>query len=154
METSRYDKIITKLNGLLLMNALVEKTFTQVESTFTHYNLASFFKEKAIERNQFNQLLQQELKKLETKFGALLRLQNRVNHHRMLQLKKEFSIDTNLQLFKQVYIILKLSVKKYNDLLMEMHLPLSLCKLLVKQRDRIQASLNTILEEPFVVQIT
>lgn len=55
----------------------------------------------------------------------------------MLQLKKEFNIDTNLQLFKQQQHF-KTKCKKYNDLLVGMYITYSLPKLLEKQRDLIQ----------------
>lgn len=146
----RYDKIVTKLNDLLLMNHQVGKTFFKLQNNVGDDSLKSYFDKKVIERNQFGELLQEELKKIETKVDTLPLMQNRRNHLRMLNLKKVLHIENNLDLFKQVYKVLQLSIKKYNELLMEMHLPLSLCKLLIKQRDHIQSSLDLIKKEAAV----
>ena len=44
------------------------------------------------------------------------------------------------------------SIEKYNELLMEINLPLSVCKLLVKHRDSIYSNMNAMKrQEEFVV---
>ncbi|MEP1487971.1 MAG: hypothetical protein ABJK28_06060 [Algibacter sp.] len=134
------------MNDLFLMNQQVEKSYAKIQEDIVDASLKSFFKEKAIERNGFCELLQKELNKLETKIDNPL-MMNRRNRLASLNFKKLLHFDEDIDLFKQVYSVMQLSVRKYNELLMEMHLPLSLCKLLIKQRDRIQSSLDLMRKE-------
>lgn len=136
-----------KLKDLLFMNQEVQKTFLKVQSDSIDYGLKSFFKAKVTERNTFGKLLQAELNKLEAKAKTSILMQNRSHYFRSPNLKNVLQIHRDLDLFNQVYKVLQVSIKKYNALLMEIDLPLSLCKLLIKQRDRIQSSLDLIKQE-------
>lgn len=136
-----------KLKDLLFMNQEVQKTFLKVQSDSIDHGLKSFFKAKVTERNTFGKLLQAELNKLEAKAKTSILMQNRSHYFRSPNLKNVLQIHRDLDLFNQVYKVLQVSIKKYNALLMEIDLPLSLCKLLIKQRDRIQSSLDLIKQE-------
>lgn len=136
-----------KLKDLLFMNQEVQKTFAKVQSDSIDHGLKSFFKAKVTERNTFGKLLQAELNKMETKAKTSILMQNRSHCFRSPNLKNVLQIHRDLDLFNQVYKVLQVSIKKYNALLMEIDLPLSLCKLLIKQRDRIQSSLDLIKQE-------
>lgn len=136
-----------KLKDLLFMNQEVQKTFAKVQSDSIDHGLKSFFKAKVTERNTFGKLLQAELNKMETKAKTSILMQNRSHFFRSPNLKNVLQIHRDLDLFNQVYKVLQVSIKKYNALLMEIDLPLSLCKLLIKQRDRIQSSLDLIKQE-------
>lgn len=146
MGVKRYDRILIKLNDLFVMNHQVEETFAKVQDNVEDRNLQSFVKEKIIERNQFGESLENELKKLETKTNNSLVLARR-NGLKKFNFKRLLNFNDDIDLLKQVYKMMQLSVKKYNELLMEMHLPLSLCKLLIRQRDRIQNSLEVMQRE-------
>lgn len=150
MGAKGYDKILMKLNDLLLMNHQVEKTFTKVQKDVVDDGLKFFFKEKASERNRFGELLQGELKKLELKAEKSIMLSRR-NQLTTLNFRNLLRFDDDVDLFKQVYNVMELSVEKYNELLMEMNLPLSLCKMLIRQRDYIQSSSDLIKMEAAVV---
>ena len=55
-------------------------------------------------------------------------------------------------LIDEVVALKRLSIEKYNDVLREINLPLSVCKLLVKQRDSIYSNMNAMKRhEEFVV---
>ncbi|WNH08303.1 hypothetical protein [Thalassobellus suaedae] len=146
MGVKRYDKILMKLNDLLLMNHEVEKIFSKIQYDDVDSSLKSFFKEKEIERSEFCTMLQNESKKLETKIDDSIML-NRRNHLTKLNLKKILRYDKDVDLFRQVNNVMQLSIYEYNEFLMEMNLPLSLCKLLIKQRDCIESSLHHITRE-------
>ncbi|GAA4232948.1 hypothetical protein GCM10022291_08840 [Postechiella marina] len=146
MGVKRYDRILIKLNDLFVMNHQLEETFAKVQDNVEDRNLQSFVKQKIIERNQFGESLENELKKLETKTNNSLVLARR-NGLKKFNFKRLLNFNDDIDLLKQVYKMMQLSVKKYNELLMEMHLPLSLCKLLIKQRDRIQNSLEVMQRE-------
>lgn len=150
MGAKRYDRILMKLNDLFLMNYQVGKSFSKVHNDVIDDELKLFFKEKTVERNQFGELLQAELNKLGAGDANSLML-NRRNHLTKLNFKKLLHLDDDGDLFKQVYKVMQLSIEKYNELLMEMHLPLSLCKLLIKQRDHIQTSFELIKREAAIV---
>ncbi len=95
------------------------------------------------ERQEFGKLMQNEIKKLgvEEEDSIMLRRRSklvRVNFRNLLEL------DDERDLLNRVYEIEQLSVKKYNELLVEINLPLSSCKLLIKQLDKVQFMLNLI----------
>lgn len=146
MSAKRYDKILIELNDLFLMNHQVGKIFLKIQDHVVDGSLKSFFKEKEVERNEFCKLLQNESNKLEEKIDNSIML-NRRNHLTKLNLKKLFHFNKDLDLFMQVNRIMQLSIDKYNELLMEMNMPLSLCKLLVRQRDSVQSSMYLIERE-------
>ncbi len=139
MGVKQYDKILMKLNDLFLMNQQVERIFSKIQNDVEDANLKAFFKEKEIERKRFCEMLQNESKKLEAKVENSIMLKRR-NHLTELSFKKLLSYDKNSNLLRQVNNLMQINIAKYNDLLMEMNLSLTLCKLLVKQRDSIQSS--------------
>lgn len=139
----RYDKILTKLNDLLIMNEEVVKIYAKMLKTDSGNRLKAFFMDRGAERQEFGKLMQNEIKKLgvEEEDSIMLRRRSklvRVNFRNLLEL------DDERDLLNGVYEIEQLSVKKYNELLVEMNLPLSSCKLLIKQLDKVQLRLNLI----------
>lgn len=146
----RYDRILTKLNDLSLMNYQVEKTYAKAVKDVTDERMKTFFKEKGAERKQFDALLQVEIKKLESKVDNALMI-NRRNHLVKMNIKNLMDFENERELLNAVYKITELSIEKYNELLMEMHMSLSLCKLLIKQRDHMQSSLHLIRRQEAVL---
>jgi hypothetical protein len=131
------NNFLSKLNELIIMNEEVEKTYKKIQKNTSNEEFIPFFKDKIEVRNQFGQLLLKEVNKLGDKEQESIML-NRRNKLIRSSLKKSLQINDELNLQNEVYRIEQFSVEKYNELLMEMNLPLKLCKLLIRQRDIIQ----------------
>lgn len=131
------NNFLSKLNELIIINEEVEKTYKEILKDILVEEFKPFFKDKIQVRNQFGQLLLKEVNKLGDKEQEPIML-NRRNKLIRSSLKKSLKINKALNLQNEVYRIEQFSIDKYNELLMEMNLPLKLCKLLIKQRDTIQ----------------
>lgn len=145
------EKILSKLNELIIMNEEVENTYAKILKNSSRESFASFFKEKIAMRNQFGLLLLKEANKLDEEGQKSIML-NRRNTFIRTNFKTSLRINNNRSLQNEIFRIEQLSIEKYNELLMEMNLPLTLCKLLMKQRDIIQYTSRLIeREEAFIV---
>ena len=140
------EKVVTRMNNLLMLNYEVEKIYLDALGLVTDDRLKVFFREQAFERNEAAQALQEQIIKLgfEPKsFNRLNRLSNRyyIIWKNIRPLLKEGNIP---ELLNQVCSVKQWSMDNYNSLLQEINLPLSLCKLLVSQRDLLQSNMHTI----------
>ncbi|KJD35304.1 hypothetical protein PW52_11605 [Tamlana sedimentorum] len=139
-----------KLNDLLLVNFEVEKVYSEMIDDVNDDTLRDFFRERAIERNEFSKRINLEIEALgqtPERIGALSK-----NFYRLKSKFKNLTIvDNENDLIDEVFNLKQDSINKYNEVLMQPHLPLKLCKILVKQRDSIQATLRVLKREYAVV---
>lgn len=146
-----FEKILGKLNNLLIVNYEVEKIYSEALDLATDDNLKAFFRERAFERNEFGRQLRGEM----VKFGGKPKKINGLSSDfdRMwTNFKNYILLNNEYDLMEEVYKLKTKSIEKYNELLSEINLPLSTCKLLVKQRDSIYSNMNAMKrQEEFVV---
>lgn len=134
------NRIFEKVNNLLSANNEAEKIYSEISRTISGESLKKFFKERKIKRHNFNKVLINELDrhniipKSATTFS---------NYNNKMKFKGSgINILNSGDQFQIEVIRLKNeSLNRYNDLLLEISLPLSLCKALSKQRDDIQAAM-------------
>lgn len=131
------NNFLSKLNELIIMNEEVENTYKKILKAPPVEDFSTFFRGEVEVRNQFNKLLVKEMKKLDYKEQDSMML-NRRDKLIRASLKKSLQINTDFNLHDEVFRIEQFSIEQYNELLMEMNLPLKLCRLLIKQRDAIQ----------------
>lgn len=143
-------KILGQLNDLLLVNFEVEKVYSEIVDEVNDETLSRFFRERAIERNEFSKLINYEIEALgETpeRIGALSK-----NFYKLkTKFKGLVDVDNESKLIDAIFNLKQESINKYNEVLMQPHLPLKICKMLVKQRDSIQATLRVFKREYAVV---
>lgn len=137
------EKFIEKLNALLIVNYEIEKIYAELIASLKDPELKTFFKTKILEHCTFGRELKLEIIKLggEPKlFGGLSHdfYKFWMNFRNFVLLYDEKDI------LHEVYNLQSLIGKKYNDLLREISLPLSTCKLLAKHRDVIQSGMDAI----------
>lgn len=145
------EKILEKLNNLLLMNYGAEKMYLEALELATDDNLKAFFRERGFERNEFGRQLRAEIEKLNGKPKQFSTLSADLNSI-WLHFKNNLLLNNETDLMEEIYKLKDLTIERYNKLLMEINLPLSVCKILVKQRDSIYANMNAMKrEEEFVV---
>lgn len=149
MKTS--EKILAKLNNLLIMNYQIETMYLEAHEMAADNHLKAFFRERGLERNDYNRQLKTEIIKLEgkpKKFNGLSSNFDKMWH----EFKTLLLLNNEDDLMDVVYALKRMSIEKYNDVLREINLPLSVCKLLVKQRDSIYSNMNAMKRhEEFVV---
>ena len=133
------EQILEKLNDLLILNEEVENAYTKANHIVTNAFHKSFSKEKSQERGRFVKSLKNELNKIEKKAGNIAL--KRRDHVVRLNFRSFLKIENDNRFIRKVYEIELLSIQKYDELLAQMNMPLSLCRLLLKQRDQIQEKL-------------
>tara|TARA_R110002049_G_scaffold37208_1_gene117443 strand:- start:9545 stop:9994 length:450 start_codon:yes stop_codon:yes gene_type:complete len=141
---------LDKMNDLLIMNYEAEKIYTEAHKIMVDGNLKAFFKERAFERKRFANELRLEIDKLggEPKhFGK-----PRYNFYRTwIRLRDLVALEDEHDLLHEVRNLKLVTLEKYNELLRGINLPLSVCRLLIKQSDAIQAGLNAIKRQDLLV---
>lgn len=146
MKIKHSEKVITKANNLLMMNYEAEKIFSDAHDIVDDDNLKSFFRELAFERNEFIRALRKETKSLGEKpqsFEGLNKLSRAyfIFWKNLRPLLKEKNIT---ELLDQICSMKEWSIENYNSLLQEFNLSLSLCRLLVEQRDLLHSKMNSL----------
>ncbi|APY10604.1 hypothetical protein BWZ22_04840 [Seonamhaeicola sp. S2-3] len=136
----RIDNILEKLNDLLILNEEIENAYTKAINMLTDSFYKQFSNERSLERSGYVKSLKNELHKLEKKAENPVALKRR-DHVVRLNFRNFLKIEDENKFLRKVYDIELLSVQKYDELLTQMNMPLSLCKLLLKHRDNIQARL-------------
>lgn len=140
------EKVINKINNLLILNYEVEKMYSDASGLVDDDRLKAFFRERAFERNESARALRKQIIKLGFEPVSFERLNRLSNRYYMIwktirPLLKEGNVP---ELLDEVCGVKQWSMDNYNSLLQEINLPLSLCKLLGSQRDRLQSNMHTI----------
>lgn len=135
------EPIIEKLNDLLVLNEEVESAYKKASEKLKFADNIAYSKQRSLERAQFVKSLKKELAKLEDKVENAIVFKRRLQLVRS-NLKTQLKIGDDLEFVSKVYEIEVLSSNKYDELLSQINLPLSLCRMLLKQRDSIEARLR------------
>jgi len=137
------EKILNKLNDLLITNQGLEDIYEEASKAVVGESLKAFFTERAEERRRYNQKLSKEMEKL---VGNAKPLKNSANgsYKVSMAFRNLIFMKDHRLIVNEVCRIKEISINKYNALLSELNLPLSLCKLLSAQRDNIQSNMNAI----------
>ncbi|MCB4798531.1 PA2169 family four-helix-bundle protein [Tamlana sp. PT2-4] len=135
-----------KLNNLLSLNNEVEEIYSEVEEKVSDVSLKNFFKERALERHEFSELIKLEIENLgETPEPKSI--QSKRFYKTKMKVRNLVFSDNELDLLDEVFNLKQETIDNYNDVLMQPHLPLKLCKLLVKQRDNVQSTMRVLKRE-------
>ncbi|WP_242131310.1 DUF2383 domain-containing protein [Aestuariivivens marinum] len=146
MKVKQSEKVIIKINNLLEMNFEIEKIYLDSVEIVNDKRLKTFFRERAFERNEFGRGLRKQIIKLggEPKnFDKLNRLSSRY-YILWKNIRPMLNDNRETELLDQICSIKQWSIDNYNSLLQEINLSLSLCKLLVGQRDALHVNMNAI----------
>lgn len=144
------NKILGKLNGLLIFTYEVEKIYLEAYNSVTEKTLKTFFKKKAFERSEFGEALRMEIKNL-NKTPKPLDSLNKDFYKTKGSFRNLIVLQDENDLLKEVFSLKKETINQYNELLMQINLPLRLCKTIMKQRDRIQADMRKLKREHILV---
>lgn len=139
----RSQKSLDRINSLLYLNYEVENIYLEVLDNIYNKEIRTFFKTTGFYRSEFSSVLKSEILKFggnPIEFDKLSR-----NFSRILKtFKSQLESDNEFELMKGICKIKKISIDAYNNVLQERNLPLSVCKVLVGQRDNIEETLNLI----------
>ena len=137
------NKVVDKLNNLLNMNYEIEKIYVEALEHVKDANLKTFFRAKGFERHQFGNELRLEIEK----FGGSPVHSGPISskpYKQWMHFRNLMLTENESDLLDEVYQLKQLNLEQYNDLLQEMNIPLQICKVLVKQRDAVENTMNAI----------
>lgn len=134
-------EILRQLNELLIMNAEIEKIYIEALNNVNDKDLKTFFRERGFERNQFSRDLKQEIENIGGK-AEFTTLTDKGFYVVWMNFRKLY--DNEKDLMDEVCGLKELTIEKYNKLLAEIHLPLSVFRLIEKQKEDILQTLRAI----------
>lgn len=137
------DKIINKLNELLIMNYEAEKIYLEALEHTNDDSLKTFFRERGYERNEFGRQLRSEIRNFGGEPEILGELSGDYNRI-WLRFKNYLENDKEEEMLNEIYRIKDRSVKTYDKVLCLHRLPANICKVLINHRDRIEIAINAI----------
>ncbi len=137
------ERNLIRLNELLHLNYELEELYHETSKETTDDGLQVFLMQRALERKAYSEALKNQIVQMAgkpTDYEGLGGLQKR----NLVQFKQLLEIQDIIELLHQICKVEALSVVSYNIFLQERHVPLSICKLLIEQRDKIQYTINSI----------
>jgi len=135
-----------KLNDLLNMNYEVEKIYLEAFNSVTDDTLQTFFKDRQNKRREFSLELRNEIEGLNIAPRSV-NILSKYYHENQMNIKDDDLLNDNENILLKIFGLLQTSINSYNDLLQEINLPLSLCKILIRQRDNIQDTMRVFQRE-------
>ncbi|MCB0461366.1 MAG: PA2169 family four-helix-bundle protein [Flavobacteriaceae bacterium] len=136
------EKISNKLNELLVRNYDAEKGYLNAIDNVENKNLKMFFKRRASERSEFAKDLRTEI----LRYGEIPENNGSFKgtmHRNWTTLKATFSSNNEEAVLEEAIKGEKASLKEYDEILADSTLPPTIDSLLTKQKNAIQAAINT-----------
>ncbi|NNC49093.1 MAG: PA2169 family four-helix-bundle protein [Flaviramulus sp.] len=136
------EKISNKLNELLVKNYDAEKGYLNAIENVDNDRLKMFFKRRASERSEFAKELRTEI----LRYGELPEDSGSIKgtvHRNWMTLKSLFSSNNEEAILEEAIRGEEANLEEYNEILKERTLPPSIDSMLLKQKNAIQAAINT-----------
>ena len=136
------EEISNKLNELLIKNYDAEKGYLNAMENVDSPELKMFFKRRATERSQFAKELRTEI----LRYGEIPEDSGSFKgtmHRNWMSLKSLFSSNDEEAILEEAIRGEEASLEEYKDILKDRTLPPSIDSLLIKQKNAIQAAINT-----------
>ena len=136
------EEISNKLNELLVKNYDAEKGYLNAIDNVNNDRLKMFFKRRASERSEFAKELRTEIlcyDEVPEDSGSF----KGTLHRNWMSLKSLFSSNNEEAILEEVIRGEEASLEEYNEILKDRNLPPSIDALLIKQKNAIQAAINT-----------
>lgn len=136
-------KAISKLQNLLERTYEAEKGFKSASENTANVFLAKYFERKSIERCNFGEELNREMKLFDIELGKVLELEVAI-HRAWLDMKELFELEDGAEMLEKVLQAEKTAIEEYKEILHEASLPFVTHTILVKQKEAIESDLRTI----------
>ncbi|ULC60082.1 PA2169 family four-helix-bundle protein [Flaviramulus sp. BrNp1-15] len=136
------EEISNKLNELLIKNYDAEKGYLNAIDNVNNDRLKMFFKRRASERSEFAKELRTEI----LRYGEVPEDSGSFKgtlHRNWMSLKSLFSSNNEEAILEEAIRGEEASLDEYNEILKDRNLPPSIDSLLIKQKNAIQAAINT-----------
>jgi len=136
------EKISNKLNELLVKNYDAEKGYLKAIDNVENKNLKMFFKRRASERSEFAKDLRTEI----LRYGEIPEDGGTFKgtmHRNWMTLKATFASNNEEAILEEAIKGEEASLKDYKEVLADNTLPPTIDSLLMKQKNAIQAAINT-----------
>ncbi len=136
------EKISNKLNELLVKNYDAEKGYLNAIDHVESNRLKMFFKRRASERSEFARDLRTEILRYGEEPETSGSFKGAV-HRNWMTLKSLFSSNNEEAILEEAIRGEEASLEEYNDILKDRNLPPSIDSLLIKQKNAVQAAINS-----------
>lgn len=136
------EEISNKLNELLIKNYDAEKGYMNAAENVDSPTLKIFFKRRATERSEFAKELRIEILQygeIPEKTGSF----EGTMHRNWMTLKSLFSTNDEEAILEEAIRGEESSLEEYDDIMKDRNLPPTIDSMLLKQRNAIQAAVNT-----------
>ncbi|WP_104735415.1 ferritin-like domain-containing protein [Hanstruepera ponticola] len=136
------EEISNKLNELLIKNYDAEKGYLNAMENVDSPELKMFFKRRATERSQFAKELRTEI----LRYGEIPEDSGSFKgtmHRNWMSLKSLFTSNDEEAILEEAIRGEEASLEEYKEILNDRTLPPSIDSLLTKQKNAIQAAINT-----------
>ncbi|WP_191858707.1 ferritin-like domain-containing protein [Hanstruepera ponticola] len=136
------EEISNKLNELLIKNYDAEKGYLNAMENVDSPELKMFFKRRATERSQFAKELRTEI----LRYGEIPEDSGSFKgamHRNWMSLKSLFTSNDEEAILEEAIRGEEASLEEYKEILNDRTLPPSIDSLLIKQKNAIQAAINT-----------
>lgn len=134
---------LERLNNLLQLNCEVEEVYQHASNMVDDNELRAMFKMYSIQRHEFSNELKFQIEKL----GSTPLLKeglSRINNRILMKIGSLIEGGDLNDILHEINKVEQMSISSYNIFLQERNVPLSVCKLLIEQRDSFQRNINTI----------
>ena len=138
------EDILIKLNELIEKAFDAEKGFIKASQHVDSPRLKTFFKEKAIERNEFVMELTRTLKAKGMNITEMSGSLSGTLHRAWIDTKALFSLDEDKSMIEEVRNSEHAAIEDYEDLLNNYELNQEIRVILLKQKNTIQMNLNRV----------
>lgn len=136
------EEISNKLNELLVKNYDAEKGYLNAADHVENSKLKIFFKRRATERSEFAKELRTEILRYGEDPKDSGSFKGAV-HRNWMSLKALFKSNDEEAILEEAIRGEEASLEEYNEILKDRNLPPSIDQMLFKQRNAIQAAINT-----------
>ncbi len=136
------EEISNKLNELLVKNYDAEKGYLNAADNVENSKLKIFFKRRATERSEFAKELRTEILRYGEDPKDSGSFKGAV-HRNWMSLKALFKSNDEEAILEEAIRGEEASLEEYNEVLKDRNLPPSIDQMLFKQRNAIQAAINT-----------
>tara|TARA_R110000868_G_scaffold121404_3_gene322061 strand:- start:158 stop:607 length:450 start_codon:yes stop_codon:yes gene_type:complete len=136
------EKISNKLNELLIKNYDAEKGYLNASENVESPSLKIFFKRRATERSEFAKEIKTEILRYgkEPKDSGSFK---GTLHRNWMSLKSLFSTNDEEAILEEAIKGEEASLEEYENILKDRNMPPTIDSMLIKQKNAIQAAINT-----------
>ncbi len=137
------EEVLKKFRVLIRLNKEVAQIYKEASCFTRDADLKKFFADRSKQRTHFVRGIENELLKRHIRLVDYYDPKTSVCKQRN-HFKRYHNLDNENLFFNIVYRIKRYSLSKYDEALREAKLPLTVCRILIRQRDNVNYAVNVL----------